>query len=88
MHVYILGEVSILIATDVASRGLDIKDITQVSVMSVEGNCDLLFFLSRTYRHVVNYDFPTHIEDYVHRVGRTGRAGYISLIEQMCFNSY
>ena len=28
------------------------------------------------YRHVVNYDFPDHIEDYVHRVGRTGRAGY------------
>ena len=28
------------------------------------------------YRHVVNYDFPNHIEDYVHRVGRTGRAGY------------
>ena len=26
-------------------------------------------------RHVVNYDFPNHIEDYVHRVGRTGRAG-------------
>ncbi|XP_065891815.1 probable ATP-dependent RNA helicase DDX53 isoform X2 [Dysidea avara] len=47
------GRVSILIATDVASRGLDIKDVT----------------------YVVNYDFPNHIEDYVHRVGRTGRAG-------------
>jgi ATP-dependent RNA helicase DDX43 len=47
------GKVSVLIATDVASRGLDIKDVT----------------------HVVNYDFPNHIEDYVHRVGRTGRAG-------------
>eukprot|EP00731_Ephydatia_muelleri_P018466 Em0011g506a len=47
------GQVSVLIATDVASRGLDIVDIT----------------------HVVNYDFPHHIEDYVHRIGRTGRAG-------------
>ncbi|XP_038056839.1 probable ATP-dependent RNA helicase DDX43 isoform X2 [Patiria miniata] len=47
------GSVRILIATDVASRGLDIKDIT----------------------HVLNYDSPSHIEEYVHRVGRTGRAG-------------
>ncbi|KAH9496830.1 putative ATP-dependent RNA helicase ddx43 [Bulinus truncatus] len=47
------GAVRILVATDVASRGLDVKDIT----------------------HVVNYDFPSHIEEYVHRVGRTGRAG-------------
>ncbi|XP_022097065.1 ATP-dependent RNA helicase DBP2-like [Acanthaster planci] len=47
------GSVRILIATDVASRGLDIKDIT----------------------HVLNYDCPSHIEEYVHRVGRTGRAG-------------
>nr|CAH7722238.1 unnamed protein product [Callosobruchus chinensis] len=47
------GTVQMLIATDVASRGLDIDDIT----------------------HVVNYDFPRNIEEYVHRVGRTGRAG-------------
>lgn len=43
----------ILVATDVASRGIDIEDIT----------------------FVVNYDFPRNIEEYVHRVGRTGRAG-------------
>ena len=44
---------NILIATDVASRGLDVKDISIV----------------------INYDMPTCIEDYVHRIGRTGRAG-------------
>merc|ERR1712157_102609 len=47
------GKSPILVATDVASRGLDVKDI----------------------KYVINYDFPTQIEDYVHRVGRTGRAG-------------
>uniref|UniRef100_A0A0D3EK47 RNA helicase n=1 Tax=Oryza barthii TaxID=65489 RepID=A0A0D3EK47_9ORYZ len=47
------GRCPILVATDVAARGLDIKDI----------------------RVVVNYDFPTGVEDYVHRIGRTGRAG-------------
>ncbi|CAH9122673.1 unnamed protein product [Cuscuta epithymum] len=47
------GRTPILVATDVAARGLDIKDI----------------------RVVINYDFPTGIEDYVHRIGRTGRAG-------------
>ncbi len=46
------GEVNILIATDIASRGLDIKNVT----------------------HVINYDVPQHAEDYVHRIGRTGRA--------------
>jgi len=46
-------EAMILIATDVAARGLDVKEL-QV---------------------VINYDFPMQIDDYVHRVGRTGRAG-------------
>jgi len=47
------GELEILIATDVASRGLHIEDIT----------------------HVINYDVPQDPEDYVHRIGRTARAG-------------
>lgn len=51
------GKSPILVATDVAARGLDIKDI----------------------RIVINYDFPTGIEDYVHRIGRTGRAGATGL---------
>lgn len=46
------GKIKILLATDVASRGLDIDDIT----------------------HVINYDLPETYEDYVHRIGRTGRA--------------
>ncbi len=47
------GTLEILIATDVAARGIDIDDIT----------------------HVVNYDIPQDHESYVHRIGRTGRAG-------------
>jgi len=47
------GAINILVATDVAARGLDIPDV----------------------EFVVNYSFPQTIEDYVHRIGRTGRAG-------------
>jgi superfamily II DNA/RNA helicase len=47
------GEVTILVASDVAARGLDIKGVS----------------------HIFNYDTPWHPDDYVHRVGRTGRAG-------------
>ncbi|MBA0640838.1 hypothetical protein Goklo_023740 [Gossypium klotzschianum] len=59
---YVLGQFRsgrspVLVATDVAARGLDIKDI----------------------RVVINYDFPTGVEDYVHRIGRTGRAGATGL---------
>jgi len=47
------GEINILVASDVAARGLDIKGVS----------------------HVFNYDVPWHPDDYVHRIGRTGRAG-------------
>jgi superfamily II DNA/RNA helicase len=47
------GEMPILVASDVAARGLDIPAVS----------------------HVFNYDVPHHAEDYVHRIGRTGRAG-------------
>jgi len=47
------GETPILVATDVAARGLDIPNVM----------------------HVINYDLPHDIDDYVHRIGRTGRAG-------------
>jgi ATP-dependent RNA helicase RhlE len=46
------GKIRVLVATDIAARGIDVDGIT----------------------HVVNYDFPPHHEDYVHRIGRTGRA--------------
>ena len=46
------GRFELLVATDIAARGLDIADVS----------------------HVINYDVPQHPEDYVHRIGRTGRA--------------
>ena len=71
------GHVKILVATDVAARGIDVPTIT----------------------HVVNYDLPKFAEDYVHRIGRTARAGaegkaisladedgafYLEAIEEYC----
>lgn len=47
------GEITFLVASDVAARGLDIPEVS----------------------HIFNYDVPTHAEDYIHRIGRTGRAG-------------
>ncbi|WZZ42000.1 hypothetical protein YC2023_038259 [Brassica napus] len=62
------GKSCVLIATDVAARGLDIKDIRFVIP-------SLPLIVLYHYRVVINYDFPTGVEDYVHRIGRTGRAG-------------
>jgi superfamily II DNA/RNA helicase len=47
------NEVTLLVASDVAARGLDIPDVS----------------------HIYNFDVPIHADDYVHRIGRTGRAG-------------
>jgi superfamily II DNA/RNA helicase len=47
------GKIRILVATDVAARGIDILTVS----------------------HVINFDLPRTLEDYVHRIGRTGRAG-------------
>ncbi len=46
------GKYQVMVATDIAARGIDVEGIS----------------------HVINYDVPTHAEDYVHRIGRTGRA--------------
>jgi len=46
------GRYEVLVATDIAARGLDIANVS----------------------HVINFDVPQHPEDYVHRIGRTGRA--------------
>jgi ATP-dependent RNA helicase DDX5/DBP2 len=47
------GRTPIMVATDVAARGLDVPNVAAV----------------------INYDFPNGVEDYIHRIGRTGRAG-------------
>ena len=53
LHRFKSGDINILVASDVAARGLDIKGVS----------------------HVFNFDTPWHPDDYVHRIGRTGRAG-------------
>ena len=53
LHDFKSGKARVLVATDVAARGLDVSGVM----------------------HVINYDLPGNIEDYTHRIGRTGRAG-------------
>ncbi len=59
------GSKKILVATDVAARGLDVSDVS----------------------HVVNFDIPTIAESYVHRIGRTGRAGRSGIAISLCDKS-
>lgn len=54
----------VLVATDVAGRGIDVKGVT----------------------HVINFDMPKTIEDYTHRIGRTGRAGMTGLATSFLSN--
>ena len=56
------GRVRVMVATDVAARGIDIDNVT----------------------HVVNYDLPNEAEAYVHRIGRTGRAGLSGIAISFC----
>jgi ATP-dependent RNA helicase RhlE len=60
------SEINILVATDVAARGIDVADIT----------------------HVINYAIPQSYDDYVHRIGRTGRAGKIGYALTFVENNY
>ena len=55
IEIFKANKVSILLATDVVARGIDIDDVS----------------------HVINYDLPQAYEDYIHRIGRTGRADKI-----------
>jgi len=59
------GQLRVLVATDVAARGIDISDIT----------------------HVINFDLPKFAEDYVHRIGRTGRAGATGIAVSFASNN-
>lgn len=59
---YRKGRTKVLVATDVAARGIDVDGIT----------------------HVINYELPIEAENYVHRVGRTGRAGQLGLAISFC----
>ncbi|HEX7381830.1 MAG TPA: DEAD/DEAH box helicase [Nevskiaceae bacterium] len=60
------GELPLLVATDVAARGLHIPDVT----------------------HVINYDLPQDAQDYVHRIGRTARAGESGTAISLCCETY
>lgn len=55
-------KIRVLIATDIASRGIDIDNLS----------------------HVINYDLPEDPESYVHRIGRTGRAGMTGIALSFC----
>ena len=56
------GEIKVLVATDIAARGIDVDGIT----------------------HVINYELPNEPESYVHRIGRTARAGAAGIALSLC----
>ena len=56
------GRIRVLVATDIAARGIDVDDIS----------------------HVINYDLPNEPESYVHRIGRTARAGKSGIALSFC----
>ncbi|MGF1649141.1 MAG: DEAD/DEAH box helicase [Hyphomicrobiaceae bacterium] len=58
------GRVALLVATDIAARGIDVDDVS----------------------HVINYDLPEKTESYVHRIGRTARAGNTGVAITLCFD--
>ncbi|VVB72553.1 putative ATP-dependent RNA helicase [uncultured archaeon] len=62
MHDFKSGHLRVLVATDIAARGIDVNDIS----------------------HVINYDLPSEPESYVHRIGRTGRAGADGMAYSFC----
>jgi ATP-dependent RNA helicase RhlE len=62
LHGFRSGSLRVLVATDLASRGIDVEGIT----------------------HVINYDMPWEPESYVHRIGRTGRAGALGIALSFC----
>ena len=59
------GKIRVLVATDIAARGIDVDDLT----------------------HVINYEIPNIPETYVHRIGRTGRAGQSGIALSFCDNT-
>ncbi|MHC4933013.1 MAG: DEAD/DEAH box helicase [Planctomycetota bacterium] len=62
LHGFKRGDLRVLVATDIAARGIDIKELS----------------------HVINYDLPNEPESYVHRIGRTGRAGLTGAAISFC----
>ncbi len=62
LHRFMNGDIGVLVATDIAARGLDIAELS----------------------HVFNYDIPEDTETYVHRIGRTGRAGLSGIAISFC----
>jgi ATP-dependent RNA helicase RhlB len=66
LHDFKEGKLAVLVATDVASRGLHIEGVS----------------------HVINYDLPQDADDYVHRIGRTGRAGAVGTAVSIACEDY